>query len=220
MSVTLLLSGRASQRLQHQESSLRLPTLLRRRAGAGHRDRAAQVLEAVHPLVLDRRIRLLLDELVVEAAALHDEPRHDAVEGGVVVVFGGDVFEEVGGGDGGFLRVELDDEFAVGGFEADFVGGGGGRCGGFSGGGFFGGLLLHGGFLFEAGAEEGDDEEGEESVATFHRRYPYGRAVSGARAGIGGSAMSGWLLLVKSFTNGLREVVSGAMFRAHPTADG
>lgn len=143
--------------------------------GAGHGDGAAVVFEAVLAFVGDAGAGFLFDEFAVfegEAAALDHEAVDDAMEGGVVVVFGGDVFEEVGGGDGGFLRVELDDEFTVGGFEADFVGCGGRRRGGFSGGGFFGGLLFYGGFLFEAGAEEGDGEEGEESVATFHLRHP------------------------------------------------
>jgi len=96
---------------------------LRRRAvrvvGAGHRQRAAPVLEPVVRLVADRRTRGLLLHVGRQAAALDHEARDHPVEDRAVEMAGVHVVEEIAGGDRRFLVEQFDREAAERGFESD-----------------------------------------------------------------------------------------------------
>ena len=73
--------------------------------GTRHGDGAAGVAQAVVGFIFDRRVRLFLLHLLVEAAALHHESRDHAMEGSVVVEAAVNVLQEVIHGNRGFLAV-------------------------------------------------------------------------------------------------------------------
>ena len=101
-------------------------------AAARHRDRAAQVRQAVVVLELDRRAGGLLDHAAREAAALDDEVLIDAMHDGVGVEVRAHVVQEVRHGDRRIAVVELEDHLAAGGQHADHRPGalrGGGQAG-------------------------------------------------------------------------------------------
>ena len=85
--------------------------------GAGHRDGAAFVAQAVVGFVLDGGVGFLFFHLHVHAAALNHEALDDAVENRVGVEALVDVLEEVFHGDGGFIGVQFDEDVPGGRFQ-------------------------------------------------------------------------------------------------------
>ena len=84
-------------------------------------DGAARVFQAVVGFVGNRLTRIFFFHAAFHAPALNHEAGDDAVEDGAVVeaVFG--VLLEVGGGGGGFVKVEFDVDIAVIGDESDHL---------------------------------------------------------------------------------------------------
>ncbi len=82
-------------------------------AGAGHRQRAALVLQAVLGLVLDRITGLLVLEVRRQPAALDHEAGDDPVERRAVEESLIHIAQEILDRDGRFLREKLDGEAAV-----------------------------------------------------------------------------------------------------------
>src|SRR5690606_5376568 len=88
---------------------------------ARHADRAAEVAQAVAGLVHDAALGRLLLEVLRVAPALRDEPVHHPVEDRPLVVALVHVAQEVLDGQGRAVGMQLDDEAAEVGFDADFL---------------------------------------------------------------------------------------------------
>jgi hypothetical protein len=90
--------------------------------GAGHGDGVLVVGKAVVSFVLDAwALVFLFFHAWLETAALDHEVTDDAVENGVFVVTGFNVFDEVGHGDRGFLGVQFEDDVTVVGVSLTWV---------------------------------------------------------------------------------------------------
>ena len=101
--------------------------------GASHSDGSTVVFQSVFCFVGNALACSFFDEAALfrsKSTALNHEVADDAVEYCVIEVFFLHVAEEIGHGDGCFFLVELNDDGAVIGFDADFGRGFGGLRGG------------------------------------------------------------------------------------------